>query len=211
MPLKLLKILPSRRTKNRVWLIFSDSSKLPFFADDAIILGLKTGLDINDELFNKIRNAALYYLLYNYSLNQIALSPKISQVLAPKIRQKLYFYQKKYQITGDYFSLIDQIIDKLSSLNLLDDVAFANHLLRKNQRRSRQYLSQLFSYYHLNLPETYSNHDAESIKNILLKKNLLSLNLLEPAVKNKLFASLMRKGFAYNDIKTVIDELSKNR
>ncbi|MFA6007619.1 MAG: hypothetical protein WC784_03150 [Candidatus Shapirobacteria bacterium] len=211
MSLQLLKILPSRRTKNRVWLIFSDSSKLPFFADDVIILGLKIGLDINDELYFKIKNAALYYLLYNYSLNQIALSPKISQVLSPKIRQKLYFYQKKYQIDGDFAYLTDQINDKLSSLNLLDDAAFTNHLLRKNQRHSRQYLSQLFSYYHLKLPETYSNHDVESIKNILLKKNLQSLNLSEPAVKNKLFASLMRKGFAYADIKNVIDELFKNR
>jgi SOS response regulatory protein OraA/RecX len=184
---------------------------LPFFADDVIILGLKIGLDINDELYFKIKNAALYYLLYNYSLNQIALSPKISQVLSPKIRQKLYFYQKKYQIDGDFAYLTDQINDKLSSLNLLDDAAFTNHLLRKNQRHSRQYLSQLFSYYHLKLPETYSNHDVESIKNILLKKNLQSLNLSEPAVKNKLFASLMRKGFAYADIKNVIDELFKNR
>ena len=184
---------------------------MPFFADDVVLYGLKIGLEISEDLFCKIKNASLYYLLYNYSLNQVALSPKISQVLSPKIRQKLYFYQKKYKIEGDFSYLIEQIIDKLSSLNLLDSTAFADHLLRKNQRRSRQYLSQLFSFYRLKLPETYSNHDAESIKNILLKKNILSLNLLEPAVKNKLFASLMRKGFAYGDIKNVIDELQKNR
>jgi len=43
-----------------------------------------------------------------------------------------------------------------------------------------------------------------------MKKKFSSLTLSEKAVKNKILASLARKGFAYNDIKTVIDELSKN-
>jgi len=211
MPLQLLRLLPSRRTNNRVWLIFSNSLKLPFFIDDVVILGLKTGLEINEELFNKIKTSSLYYLLYNYSLNQVALSPKISQTLSPKIRQKLRFYLRKYKLSGDYLYLIDQIIAKLSSLNLLDEVAFTNYLLRKNQKHSRQYLSRLFSYYHLSLPQNYLGADIQNIKNILVKKKYLSLNLLENSVKNKLFASLLRKGFAYHDIKTAIDELSKSR
>lgn len=210
MPLQLLKILPSRRTKNRVWLIFSDSSKFPFFIDDLVILGLKSGLEISEELFEKIKSTALHYLLYNYSLNQIALSPRISRVLSPKIRQKLYFYQKKYHLDGDFSHLVDAIIDKLSAKNLLDQVAYSSYLIRKNKNRSRQYLSRLFSYYHLDFPSDFINNDQQSLKKILLKKNISSLNLLETPVKNKLFASLMRKGFAYDDIKNVIDELTKN-
>ena len=211
MPLQLQRLLPSRRTKNRVWLIFSDSSKLPFFADDVVVLGLKTNLEINDELFEKIKTRSLYYLLYNYSLNQIALSPKISQTLSPKIRQKLYFYQRKYKLTGDFHFLVDEIIDKLSSLNLLDEVSFSQYLLRKNKKHSRQYISRLFSQYHLSLPPDLASTDFQNIKEILNKKKYLSLNLAENSVKNKVFASLLRKGFAYHDIKTVIDELSKNK
>ena len=211
MPLKLLRLLPSRRTNNRVWLIFSDSTKLPFFIDDLVILGLRTNLEIDDDFFEKIKTKSLYYLLYNYSLNQIALSPKIEKTLSPKIRQKLNFYLRKYKLSGDYLFLVDQIIDKLSSLNLLDDAAFINYLLRKNKKKSLQYLSRLFSYYHLVLPENYHGDDIENIKNLLVKKKYLSLNLMENSVKNKLFASLMRKGFAYSDIKTAIDELAKNR
>lgn len=210
MPLQLLRLLPSRRTKNRIWLIFSNQLKLPFFADDVVKLGLKNNLEIGDELFEKIKTSSLYYLLYNYSLNQVALSPKISQTLFPKIKQKLHFYLRKYQLSGEYLYLVDEIIDKLSSLQLLDEASFSQHLLRKNQHRSRQYLSHLFSYYHLDIPTNYQNNDPESIKKILMKKKFSSLNLSEKAVKNKLLASLARKGFAYNDIKTVIDELSKN-
>jgi len=211
MPLQLQRLLPSRRTKNRVWLIFSDSSKLPFFADDVVVLGLKTNLEINDELFEKIKTRSLYYLLYNYSLNQIALSPKISQTLSPKIRQKLYFYQRKYKLTGDYQFLVDQVIEKVSSLNLLDEISFSQYLLRKNKKHSRQYLSRLFSHYHLSLPPDLASTDLQNIKDILNKKKYLSLNLAENSVKNKIFASLLRKGFAYYDIKTVIDELIKNK
>jgi len=211
MPLKLLRLLPSRRTNNRVWLIFSDSSKLPFFIDDLVLLGLKTNLEISDELFEKIKTASLHYLLYNYSLNQIALSPKIAKTLSPKIRQKLNFYLRKYKLSGDYLFLIDQIIEKLSSLNLLDETAFTNYLIRKNKKHSRQYLSRLFSYYHLSLPSDYQDDDTDNIKKILVKKKYSSLNWTDNSVKNKLFASLLRKGFAYSDIKTVIDELTKVR
>ncbi|MBP6989232.1 hypothetical protein KBB48_00470 [Candidatus Shapirobacteria bacterium] len=210
MPFQLLRLLPSRRTKNRIWLIFSDQLKLPFFADDVVKLGLKNNLEIGDELFGRIKAASLYYLLYNYSLRQIALSPKISQTLSPKLKQKLHFYLRKYQLSGEYLYLVDEIIDKLSSHQLLDEVSFSEHLLRQNRHRSRQYLYRLFSYYHLDFPEVYQSNDQESIRNILMKKKFSSLNLSEKAVKNKILASLARKGFAYNDIKTVIDELSKN-
>jgi len=162
-------------------------------------------------LFEKIKTHSLYYLLYQYSLNQIALSPKIKQTLVPKIRQKLYFYQKKYKLNGDYQFLIEEIIDKLSSLNLLDETSFAQYLLRKNQKHSRQYLSRLFSFYHLTPPPDNSQDEIKKIREILLKKKYTFLNLSDTTVKNKLIASLLRKGFAYNDIKTAIDELSKNK
>ena len=210
MPLQLLRLLPSRRTKNRIWLIFSNQLKLPFFADDVVRLGLKNNLEISDELFGRIKATSLYYLLYNYSLRQIALSPKISQTLSPKLKQKLHLYLQKYQLSGDYLYLVDEIINKLSSHQLLDEISFSQHLLRQNRHRSRQYLYRLYSYYHLDFPEAYQGDDQESIRNILMKKKFSSLNLSEKAVKNKILASLARKGFAYNDIKTVIDELSKN-
>lgn len=211
MPLKLQRLLPSRRTKNRIWLIFDDSSKLPFYVDDVVTLGLKANQDIGDDLYEKIKTRCLYYLLYNYSLNQVALSPKISQILSPKIKSKLYFYLKKYNLEGEYLYLVEEILTKLSSLNLLDDLAFAEHLLRKNKKRSHQYLSRLFSFYHLPLPETSPSNDVQNIKEILQKKKFISMNWAENSAKNKIIASLARKGFAYNDIKTAIDETKKNR
>lgn len=211
MPLKLLQLLPSHRTKNRVWLIFSDSLKLPFFIDDLVLLGLKKNLEINDELFERIKAKSLYYLLYNYSLNQIALSPKISQSLSPKVKQKLYFYLRKYKLIGDYSYLVEEIIEKLLSQNLLNEDSFADYLLRKNKKRSRQYLSRLFFLYHLHLPSDFSGNDIQNIKDLLSKKKYLSTNLLENSTKTKLITSLIRKGFAYNDIKIAIDEIVKNR
>lgn len=208
---QLLQILPSRRTNNQVWLIFKEKIRIPFFVDDVVNLHLKSYQEIDAELWQKIQETSLYYLLYNYTLRQIALSPKIASILIPKIRQKLYIYLKKYHLSGDFSFLIDQVIAKVESQNLLDESSFAKYLLRKNSHRSRQYLSLLFSHYHLDFPEDFSNCDIENIKSILIKKNILSQNLLESSAKNKIFSSLSRKGFAYNDIKTAIDELGKNR
>jgi len=176
-----------------------------------VTLGLKTNQDVGDDLYERIKTRCLYYLLYNYSLNQVALSPKISQILSPKIKSKLYFYLKKYKFEGEYLYLVEEILNKLSSLNLLDDKAFAEHLLRKNKKRSRQYLSRLFSFYHLPPPNTLSSNDVQNIKEILQKKKYISINWAENSAKNKIIASLARKGFAYNDIKTAIDESEKNR
>lgn len=211
MPLQLQRLQASRRTKNRVWLIFDNSLKLPFYVDDVLKLGLKAKLEISDELFEKIKTHSLYYLLYNYSLNQIALSPKIKQILLPKLKQKLYFYQKKYKLNGDYQFLIEEILNKLSSLDLLDESSFSDYLLRKNKKRSRQYISRLFSFYHLTPPQSLPEGDIQNIKDILLRKKYLSLNLSDNTVKIKLIASLLRKGFAYNDIKIAIDESIKNK
>lgn len=210
MPLQLVQVLPSRRIKDRLWLIFSDSTKLPFSLDDYIKFSLKTGQEIDSQNFQKLKGTALFYLLYNYSLNQVALSPKIRQTLSPKLRQKLYFYQKKYKLSGDYSFLVEEIIDKLSSLSLLNESAFIDYLLRKNKNRSRLYLEKLFSAYHLSLPQDYSFNDQNNLQTFLIKKSHY-LNLSDPSVKNKIISSLLRKGFAYSDIKSAIDEFNKNR
>lgn len=210
MPLQLLQVLPSRRTKNRVWLLFSNKTKIPFSLDDLVFLSLKSNTEITPKIYEKIKSTSLFYLLYNYSLNQIALSPKIRQILLPKLKQKLFFYGRKYKIDGDYSSLIDEILDKLDSLSLIDESAFADYLLRKNQHRSRLYLQKLFSLYKLRLPLNYSYDDSNKITQILLKKTRTQ-NLSDPSAKNKIINSLLRKGFAYSDIKISIDEFTKNR
>lgn len=207
--LTLQKILPSRRSKNQFWLIFNNNLKLPISGDDYLRFGLKKNQPVSDTLFEDLKAASLFFLLYNYSLRQIALSLKIDKILLPKLRQKLYFYQKKYSLTGDFSFLLDQILDKLKTLNLLKEDDFIDYLIRKYHHKPQNYLRQKLALYSLKLPPDFQTDEIQLLRALLTQKKYQNLNWSDPKVKNKVFASLYRKGFAYNDIKTAIDELSK--
>ncbi len=207
--LTLQKILPSRRSKNQFWLIFSNNLKLPISSDDYLRFGLKKNQPVSDTLFTDLKTASLFYLLYNYSLRQIALSPKINKILLPKLKQKLYFYQKKYSLTGDFSFLLDQILDKLKTFNLLKEDDFIDYLVRKYHHKPQNFLRQKLAFYSLKLPPDFHTDETQLLKTLLTQKKYQNLNWSDLKVKNKIFASLYRKGFAYNDIKTAIDELSK--
>ena len=207
--LTLQKILPSRRSKNQFWLIFNNNLKLPISGDDYLRFGLKKNQPVSDTLFEDLKAASLFFLLYNYSLRQIALSLKIDKILLPKLRQKLYFYQKKYSLTGDFSFLLDQILDKLKTFNLLKEDDFIDYLIRKYHHKPQNFLRQKLALYSLKLPPDFQTDEIQLLRALLTQKKYQNLNWSDPKVKNKVFASLYRKGFAYNDIKTAIDELSK--
>ncbi len=207
--LTLQKILPSRRSKNQFWLIFSNRLKLPISSDDYLRFSLKKNQSVSETLFEDLKAASLFFLLYNYSLRQIALSPKIDKILLPKLRQKLYFYQKKYSLTGDFSFLLDQILDKLKTFNLLKEDDFIDYLIRKYHHKPQNFLRQKLALYSLKLPPDFQTDEIQLLRTLLTQKKYQNLNWSDPKVKNKVFASLYRKGFAYNDIKIAIDELLK--
>ena len=209
MTLTLQRILPSRRSKNQFWLIFSNHLKLPISSDDYFLFGLKKNQPVSKPLFEDLKAASLCFFLYNYSLRQIALAPKIDKILLPKLKQKLYFYQKKYSLDGDFSFLLDQILDKLKTFNLLAEDDFVEYLIRKYHHKPQNYLRQKLALYSLKLPPDFQSDENQLLRTLLTRKKYQNLNWSDPKVKNKIFASLYRKGFAYNDIKTAIDELSK--
>ncbi len=209
MPLTLIRIIPSRRQKNLFWLIFSDKSKIPLSGDDYLKFRLKKSQPLSENLFEEIKTASLFYLLYNYALRQVALSPKIDKIILPKLKQKLYYYQHKYTLDGDFSFLPDNVLSKLKTHNLLKEDDFIEYLIRKYQCKPQNYLRQKLALYSLKLPPDFNKDESILLQKLLTQKKYQHLNWSDPAAKNKIIASLYRKGFAYNDIKTAIDELAK--
>ena len=136
---------------------------------------------------------------------------KISQILLPKLKQKLVFYQIKYSLQGDFSHIPQEIIDKLKSRSLLDATAFKEYLLRRYSKHPQAYLRHLFAKYQLDFPIDSKNDDQLKIRQLLTHKKYQSTNWSDRAVKTKIMASFFRKGFAYDDIKSVIDEIAQNR
>ena len=87
--------IKASRIPNRVNLVFSDGSYLPFLTDDIIKLSLKKNQSIDNNLLTKITITSLTYLGTDYSLRQIALSPKTEKILTHKL--KLYFSRLKHK------------------------------------------------------------------------------------------------------------------
>ncbi len=198
------------RIPNRVNLIFSDNSYLPFFIDDVVKLSLQKNQTLDEEKFFQIISASLFYLGWEYALRQVAISPKTQKIISQKL--KLFFLKtgRKYKHLTDFKSdqTISTIISNLNSKNLLNQEDFAKSFIAKNHRKSTNQIKFLLSQKGVDVSnlKLEKTNDIDSIKRILAKKRVNSEILKDFKAKNKLYASLFRQGFDISDIKAAIDD-----
>lgn len=205
--MQIITISPSRKSQQQVWLKFDEGTLLPFKVDDVVRLKLSKFNDISSELHQTILLASANYLLLEYSLRQIAISPKTQKSLSQKLKmycQKLKF---KYNFSLDLlYPLIDPVVTRIVDDGLIDNQAYVEHLLRKYPRKSQMEITYLLRQQGISFsPTPDSQQEIAKIKNIILKK-YHSYNLADYNVKSKLIGNLCRKGFPIEFIKTAIDE-----
>jgi SOS response regulatory protein OraA/RecX len=207
--LSLINIKTSR-IRNRVNLVFSDSSYLPFFIDDVINLSLKKNQPIDSDKLDQITFATLLYLGKEYALRQIAISPKTEKILFQKL--KVYFYKttQKFKLLSQksFDLIIDQIVNDLKSKNLLNQSDFINYFVKKNKSKSIVEIKFLLRQLGIDISSLNlsSENELDSIKKILSKKKISKELMVDYNYKNKIYASLFRTGFQISDIKAAIDE-----
>lgn len=173
--MKILKLKASR-IKNRINILFEDGSYLPLFIDDVIKKNLKIGDNIE---IDDLKKLSTEYLVREYALRQIAISPKTQKILFQKIKRKFKEFNP------------DSIITALSPY--LDDQKYIDYILKKFKQKSNREIS-----YRLKLAGiSYNCHqdEKEKIETILKKKKNISIS------------ALIGRGFAYDDIKSVFAKL----
>lgn len=207
----ILQQVRQSKSPEKIYLLFDNGNLLPLKLDDYVLEKLKPGQIITPPLFDRLSTLSLTYLLKNYALRQIAISPKIESVLHPKLLRQVSFYFHKFSFSPvDASPIISGVIDYLNQKNLLDPSVYASYLIRRHQGKSRSYLRQLFSHYHLApslLPPPTA--DLDKIRILIYKKTKSISKPMDFKTKTRLIGYLTRKGFAYYDIKTVIDETAK--
>jgi len=213
-----LKSIKSSRIKDRLYLHFSDGLIIPFYIDDYVLLKLKKGQDVDQPLFLQLLNKSVGYLLKNYALRQLGLSPKTKKIISQKLSFYLNTALVRYKLPSsliDKNSLISEVISYLETNQLLNESAYVDYFIKKNSNKPRRYLEynlktngiDISSYSHL-LPQADS--ETDNVKSIILKKySRLDLNNYQD--KNKIMAALYRKGFSLSAIKVAIDGLLKSR
>ena len=205
-----LKAIKTSRVPNRVNLIFLDNSYLPLFVDDVVKLSLQKNQKIGKEKLSQIIQISSFYLGYEYALRQIAISPKTEKILSQKL--KIFFFKasKKYKYFSDidFDSTISDIVNKLTSKNLLNQSDFIKSFISKNRHKSKKQIKYFLSQKEVDTSnlDLKDINDIESIKKVLARKKISPEFLKDFKLKNKLYSSLFRKGFELSDIKVAIDD-----
>ncbi len=206
--------IKASKTPNRVWITFSDRSFIPFFIDDVVKLSLVKNQEINESKLQLIIQTCLFFVGREYALRQVAISPKTEKIINQKL--KLFFRKTilKYKINTNNLKLDDigqQIIQELKDRKLLDDQDFIDYYLKKNSKKSRQQIIYSLQQLGINsellsLIEFDQTNDVDKIKIILNKKNIDKSKLTDYNAKNKVKASLYRRGFNLSDINKAFDD-----
>jgi SOS response regulatory protein OraA/RecX len=205
--------IKTSRVPNRVNLVFSDQSYLPFFIDDVFKLSLVKNQSIDPEKLNLIIGASLKYLGREYALRQIGISPKAEKILAQKLKQFFFRTTQKFKLFLDFpiSPIINEIISELKDRNLLKSSDFVTYFVNKNKSKSKSQIKFLLNQQGIAFDSSVSDHfspgsDLIAIQKILSKKKITKEILSDFNSKNKLFASLFRRGFQLSDIKAAIDD-----
>lgn len=195
----------SRKNSRLIWLKFSSGQLIPLSTDDYVLLALKKFEPLDDDLILKIQTNSAKFLLTEYSLKQVAISPKVRKLLS----QRLHRYSSKINLRYNYpaglvTGLIEEVLDKINSFGLLDESQFVDYFVRRHHRQSAIQIK--YQLKQLGIDQKISSeNEIDKIKSILQKKYPTS-DFSNYAIKNKIIASLYRKGFALRDIKTAIDD-----
>jgi SOS response regulatory protein OraA/RecX len=206
--------IKSSKIPSRVWLTFSDHSFIPFFIDDVVKLSLVKNQEIDESKYQLIIQTCLFFIGREYALRQIAISPKTEKIISQKL--KLFFQRVilKYQLKINNLNLSEinqQIIQDLKDRKLLNETNFIDYFLKRNSKKSRQQI--IYSLRQLGVNQNLlsqiefnQENDVDKIKIFLNKKNIDKSKLSDYNEKNKLKASLFRRGFNISDINTAIDD-----
>lgn len=206
----ILTNIKTSRVNNRVNLIFSDSSYLPFFIDDVFKLNLKKGQSINSKKLNLLKEKSFYYLGREYTLRQIAISPKTQKTLSQKL--KIFFRKRNPSYPSS--KIIADIISELKSKKLINNDDFIYYFINKNRHRSKKEIIYRLGQQGIildpqKLNKMIPDNDLILIQRFLNKKKINRKDMKNFNYRQKIIASLFRRGFKLENIRNVIDESFK--
>jgi SOS response regulatory protein OraA/RecX len=197
----IIQSLKVSRRPNLIWLTFDAGHYLAISIDDVYKYSLKKGDLIDDQKLRLLFKISFNFLLMEYALRQIALSPKNEKIIRQKLKLKYLFLHRKYhppQLNID--EIINEIILKLKDKNLLDETAYVKSLLRRHSHKSAEYLKSLLINQGIDFQKY--NHLIDFSEDITKIKKLLP----RLGTDQKAILKLIRRGFSLSYIKKAIDD-----
>lgn len=219
MSLTLLKIRPSKNG-GRVYLYLGGQFTLPLSPDQYVGLSLTKGQEVDTDTLSQIARLSLSFLSWEYSLRQVALSPKTVSIIRRKLKLFLKRTQTKYglnRLSIDTGPIIDKTVERLNTHRLLNPQDYANYYISRHPHKSRHFIESHLRLQGVNLSAvdlsslSPASSDIPKIKKFLSKRFPNLADLSDKNLRDKAIASLYRRGFSLNDIFRVIDDLSRSQ
>jgi len=167
----------------------------------------KIGLEINEDSFNEITNDELKNKVYNSALRLLGYRMRSCAEMKRRLAEK------KYPI-----NYIEETIDKLLKIGYLNDAEFAEafaHDKVKSKKIGPITLRMEFIPHRIDteildkiIKKIYEQYPiSDLIKQLLEKKKIQFGMKLEQKTKKRIQDLLKRKGFSWNEISAVFNEL----
>lgn len=204
---KIIDIKPQVRNPQRKTLIFDDGSVFGISEDVFISHKFEIGSEISEDLFNETINDELKVKVYNSALRLLAYRMRSCAEMKRRLAEKKYPK-----------NTIEEIIDKLLNIGYLNDTEFAEafaHDKVKSKKIAPITLRMEFIPHKIDseilektIKKIYEKYPISDLIKQLLKKKKIQFGMkLEQKTKKRIQDLLKRKGFSWNEISAVFNEL----
>lgn len=181
-------------------------SSLP--ADTVASLGLRSDLDLDDDLFERLEHVADVEAAFLVAIRILTAMPRAVQEMKRKLRQR-----------GHKGAVVAEVVERLKTAGLLDDEAFARHFARVRLSRGHgapRILTDLLS---RGVERRLAEHaidevleaeevDPNEAARVLAEKRSAQLGDLPfDTKKRRMLAYLARRGFRGYEVTEIVDEV----
>ena len=201
------KIVPQKRRENRRN-VFVDG-RFAFGLSDNVVarFRLREGMNLSEALVREIAEGEVRQECLDCGLKYLGSRLHSRAELRRKLMRREF---------GE--AIVEGVLDQLARLGYLDDARFAKTKAmaaaeHKHHGRRRAFVELLKAGVKKDVAEAaledvYSQADSLGVARELARKKLASLKRLEPVVaRRRLAGMLMRRGFDYETVRPVIDEV----
>jgi SOS response regulatory protein OraA/RecX len=192
------------KNKKNYIILFDNGLSMEIFEDTIIEFYLRKDMNVNEELFNKIKDSTLFYSYYNQALTYILKGEK------PISKIKNYLRNKECNE-----ELISKIIDSFISKGLLDDKRYfeilSSYYIRRNYGpyyiRAKAKSEQIDDIIVDEVMSYYNNNDYYNSISVLINKYLKTNREQDlKKVKEKLKKYLYQRGYSIDMVIEKVEE-----
>ena len=194
--------IETQKNKSRVNIFVDDSFFCGLNKETAIIFGLKENKEIDDSKLKSVIFESEVKSAFEKSLGLLGRRMYTKKELFNKLAQKGYEVE-----------VLEKVLQKLEEYHYVDDKLFAKQFVQSNSKLSKRILKGKLAQKGISpdiIPEFIGERTQEDEYNLCLeqaKKYIKSKNVNDEKDKQKLQASLARKGFDFDTIKKVCRQI----